>query len=138
RPPPDGMAPAHPARGGGGANAATANVARLEAAIAARDTDALPAVFADHCQFIDHDIGVDHDRQGALTTWHELMGARDGKYRHEPLATLGGALALCRSWLSASGVAGTPFDERGASEMSEDWGAFRIEWVQLVQADTPG
>jgi class 3 adenylate cyclase/tetratricopeptide (TPR) repeat protein len=133
--PPDRIAPVRPVRRRVRANAATANVARLEAAIAARDADALPPVFADHFQFIDHDIGVDIDRQGALVTWCTLLETRDGTRRAEPLATLGGSLALCRSRVSASGVAGRPFEDSGASEMSEDWGAFEMEWVELVEVD---
>src|SRR5262249_39734996 len=61
-------------------NAATSNVARLEAAIAARDADALSAVFADWSQSIEHRLSDDLDRQGLLTTWPELMKAPDGTY----------------------------------------------------------
>src|SRR5439155_11878182 len=91
-------------------NAATANAARLDAAIAVRDADALPILTADVCEVVDHTTGVTYDRQGSLTTWRTLLSARDPTWRQEPLATLGDSLALIRLWMSASGFAGARFD----------------------------
>src|SRR5262245_51723416 len=91
-------------------NAATANAARVEAAIAARDFDGIAACFADLCEVIDHANGATYDREGTLTTWRSLLRVRDATYRQEPLATLGDSLALCRQCTSAPGVAGKRFD----------------------------
>src|SRR5262249_59675677 len=57
-----------------------------------------------------------------------VRGAGGGRCRHEPLATLGDSLTLCREWSSASGVAGKTFDV----------GAFEIEAVILVEVDAQG
>src|SRR5206468_9662234 len=91
-------------------NAATANAARLDAAIAVRDADALPTLTADVCEVVDHTTGATYGRQGSLTTWRTLLSARDPTWRQEPLATLGDSLALFRLWMSASGFAGASFD----------------------------
>src|SRR5262245_28219137 len=99
-------------------NAATANAARVEAAIAARDFDAIAACFADLCEVIDHANGATYDREGTLTTWRSLLRVRDATYRQEPLATLGDSLALCRQCTSAPGVAGKRFDV-GAYEIEQ-------------------
>ena len=88
------------------ANAATANAVRAEAAIAARDGDAFPTLFADNSHTVNHSTGIEYDREGALITWLSVMRAKDLTYRLEPLATLGNSLALCRQLVSASGVAG--------------------------------
>ena len=47
-------------------NAATAIAARLDAAVAARDADALYALFADHSETVHHPTGATYDRAGAL------------------------------------------------------------------------
>src|SRR5262249_1076605 len=77
-------------------NAATANAARAEAAIAARDADVLPSLIADDAEFFEHSTGATYGQPGMLLTWRSLLKARDPSYRHEPLATLGTSLALCR------------------------------------------
>src|SRR5262249_891491 len=48
------------------ANAATARAARLDAAIAARDADALAAVFAPEGEGVDHTTGITADRHAVL------------------------------------------------------------------------
>src|SRR5262249_27598687 len=48
------------------ANAATANAVRTDAAIAARDADALPTLCADSSEVVDHVRGVTYDRRGLL------------------------------------------------------------------------
>src|SRR5262249_33469679 len=69
RAPDDRGAPARPLRGRVCANPATAFAARLDALIAARDTDVLPTLLAEGSEVIDHTTGVTYDRQGALFTW---------------------------------------------------------------------
>jgi hypothetical protein len=56
-------------------NGATAQAARVDAAIAARDADALPTLFAADLRVVDHATGVDFDREGVLVTWRVLLRA---------------------------------------------------------------
>src|SRR5206468_10360562 len=83
------------------ANAATAAGARIEAATAARDADALPTILAEHLEVVDHTTGATFDRQGWLATWRSGLRGQNLTYRQEPLATLGDSLALWRSSTSA-------------------------------------
>jgi class 3 adenylate cyclase len=111
------------------ANTATANVARLDAAIAARDADALPALFAPEMQTVTHFLaGHTYDRQGVLATWRSLLSAEAPTCRHEPLATLGDSLVLCVQSVSASGFAGRTFDV----------GPYEREAIGLVEVDPNG
>jgi hypothetical protein len=109
-------------------NAATANAARVEAAIAARDFDAIRACLADPCDVIDHPNGATYDREGALAAWRALPSVPDATYREEPLATLGDSLALCRQYASAPGLIGKRFDV----------GAYEIEQLALIEVDAEG
>jgi hypothetical protein len=109
------------------ANAATANLARFDAAFAARDADAIAA----HVAFgedMDHDTGAIYEARAMLPTFLSLMRAQDGTYRTEPLATLGDVLALSRQWASASGIAGGKFDV----------GAYEVEHILLTEVDAQG
>src|SRR5262249_56733976 len=87
-------------------NAATANAARLEAAMAACDANALADLLADRVEVVDHPTGMTWDRQGALTSWRALLNARNPMFRQQPLATLGASLALCRLWRTAARLPG--------------------------------
>src|SRR5262249_11908840 len=109
-------------------NAATANFARLDAAVTACDAETLPALVAERSETIDHTTGVTYDRQGWVATLRLLLRARDPRYRHEPLAPLGDSLALCRELPSAGGFAGTNFDV----------GAYEKEQISLVEVDAEG
>src|SRR5262249_27186449 len=109
-------------------NAATANVARRDAAIAGRDGDGIAAVFGHESETLDHTTGAVFGQQGAITAWQEMFRAQDGTCRHEPLATLGDSLALCRQWMAASGLAGKKFDG----------GAWESEAIILVEVDARG
>src|SRR5262249_20483374 len=109
-------------------NAATANAARVEAAIAVRDFDAIAACLADPCDVIDHPNGATYDREGALAAWRALPSVQDATYREEPLATLGDSLALCRQYASAPGLTGKRLDV----------GAYEIEQLALIEVDAEG
>src|SRR5262249_39313018 len=98
------------------------------AAIAARDADALSAVFAPEGDVLDHTTGTTGDRGGGLRSFRYLLRAEEPRCRHEPLVTLGDSLALFRQWVSASGVAGEKFDV----------GAYEIEMVNLTEVDEQG
>jgi len=99
-------------------NAATASAASLDAAIAAKDTEAVESLFADRVEELHHPTGAAYDRRGVLAglrSWHKV---KDLAVRHEPLATLGDTLALCRLLTSASAFSGARFDV-GACEKEE-------------------
>jgi hypothetical protein len=109
-------------------NAATTHAARVDAAIAARDADSLPGLFAECAEFVDHTTGATYDRLGELASWRFLQRAQDPTCRHEPLATLGDSIALCRLSTSGSRFAGGKFDV----------GAYEREGLYLVEADASG
>jgi hypothetical protein len=109
-------------------NAATANAARVDAAIAAKDVDAFATLWADESEAVAHETGTRWDRQGSLAAWRSMMKTRDPSSRHEPLATLGDSLALCCWSTSASGFAGRTFDV----------GAYEREEITLVEVDAQG
>src|SRR5262249_7357085 len=54
--------------------------------------------------------GSVHDRQGGLSSWAALLRAKHPTTRHEPVASLGDSLLLCRQSISASGFVGATFD----------------------------
>ena len=109
-------------------NAATAHINRLDAAIAARNAEAVPNLFADDAGAMDHITHTAWDRAALLSAWRSLALAQDPTCRHEPLATLGDSLALCRVSLGASGLARGGFDV-GAYEKTE---------IHLIEADVQG
>ncbi|TML91747.1 MAG: nuclear transport factor 2 family protein, partial [Actinobacteria bacterium] len=109
-------------------NAATANAARLDAAIAARDADALPTLVADHAEVVDHTTGATYDGLGSLAFWRSLLRVQDLTYRSDPLATLGDSIALFRTSLFAGGVARGNFDV----------GAYETEVIGLIEVDAQG
>src|SRR5439155_8217078 len=110
------------------ANAATATAARLDAAIAARNADALPTLWAGEYEGVDHTTGTTWDRQGMLAGWHLLLSAQEPASRHEPLATLGDSLGLCRGAASASTFAGRKVDV----------GAYERDTIVLIEVDAQG
>src|SRR5262249_36465096 len=115
--PADGGRP--PARPRVRTNPATGLVAGVEAAFPARDADAFAAPLADDLKGMHHPLGIEFDRKGALDSFRLLLSARDPMLRFEPLATLGGTLALGHESISASGGAATSvldFSSAGAIE----------------------
>ncbi|MFI5053854.1 MAG: DUF4440 domain-containing protein, partial [Acidimicrobiia bacterium] len=106
----------------------TAVAARLDAAIAARDAEALPTLFADDGVFVEHETGAVYDREGMLFSARSFLKARNPTFHNEPLATLGNSLGLTRFQMSASGlVSGTL-----------DMGAYEREEVVLTEVDAQG
>jgi len=121
-------------------NAATANVARLDAALARRDAGVLPSLFADDLNVVHHPTGATYDREGALFSLRSLLAASDLAYRHEPLATLGEALLLCRLSTSFSALPGVDFGPFGAVEkesflLIEVDASGRQRWAEFFAAD---
>ncbi len=109
-------------------NAATADAARFEAAMRARDAAAIAAHLADSGECVDHPTGTNYAREQSTGTWLSLARAEGGTYRGVPLATLGDSLALCRMWCGASGIVARNLDI----------GAYEIETVLLVEVDASG
>ncbi|HJQ83831.1 MAG TPA: AAA family ATPase, partial [Candidatus Binatia bacterium] len=106
-------------------NAATANLGRLEQAVAARAADTFAAGLADDLQLIEHPTGLVGDREGVLFTLRSGLRAHDLKYRCEPIATLGDSLVLSRSHTSGGGFVGGRFDV----------GAYDKEEIALIEVD---
>src|SRR6185503_17382907 len=109
-------------------NAATANLARVETAIVARDADALDAGLADDAQLIDHTTGAVIDREGSLSTLCFTFKGRDATYRTEPFATLGDSLVLTLISASGAAFAGGRFDV----------GAYETEKIGVTDVDAQG
>ena len=117
------------------ANAASAHAARVDAAIAARDADALPTLLADDLEAVHHPTGAEHGREGMLFSLRALLKAQDSTCLHEPLATLGDSLGLYRMTVSASGAgpaSGPLFD------WMPDIGAHQFDQIILIEVDPHG
>ncbi|MFI5315625.1 MAG: nuclear transport factor 2 family protein [Myxococcota bacterium] len=110
-------------------NAATANAARLQAAISARDAGAFPALFTENAKSVHHPTGAVYERSGVLESLALILEAEDAVFRSEPLATLGESHALCRSSLSHGGLTSGDFAPFGASE---------TDLVVLIEVDAHG
>jgi class 3 adenylate cyclase len=124
-------------------NAATANAARLEAAIAARDADAVGDCYADGYESADHAMGgLPTDRAQQLRQFRMLLAARQPLAHHEPLATIGESLVLLRASYSASGFRGGELDvgayERPSLAVNEVDAAGRMRWSESFAPDRLG
>jgi class 3 adenylate cyclase/ketosteroid isomerase-like protein len=109
-------------------NAATACMARLDVAIAARDADAVHDLLAERAEIQDHTTGAAFERDGMIESWRALLRSRDPVHETEPLATLGEALALCHLTASASGFSGGTLDV----------GQYHHEEIDLIEVDAQG
>jgi hypothetical protein len=110
-------------------NAATANAARYDAAMAARDADAAADLYAEGAETVHHPTGVTYDRDALVTVLRDgLATLQDLAHREEPLASLGESLALFRTSVSAAGFADSRFDVA-------HW---ERESVNLVEVDAHG
>jgi class 3 adenylate cyclase/tetratricopeptide (TPR) repeat protein/ketosteroid isomerase-like protein len=109
-------------------NAATAWQTRLDAALAARDFDALTALVSEDYQETDHPTGSGYGRKEAVRSLQSLFRSRDPVFRVEPLATLGEGLCLERRVARASGTAGKRYDI----------GAYENETIALIEVDERG
>ena len=106
-------------------NFATANVARLRAALAAGDRAALAAVHAPALRAVLHPTGAVLDREQTLAWWRLFLEDRDSDFRLEPIATLGDSLALCAN----------PRTGSGSGLGSFDVAAYETTELALVEAD---
>src|SRR5262249_29470019 len=120
-------APTRPVRRRVRPNAATAYLARSDAAFAARDADALAVFLAEDYEAVEHTTRATSGRSGLLDLYRRQFRIQDLTRRADPLATLGDSLALSRAWWSGSG-AGRSFDV----------GAYEVEAITLVETDAQG
>ncbi|MEO8602346.1 MAG: nuclear transport factor 2 family protein [bacterium] len=107
-------------------NAVSAVLARLDAAFAAGDLDAMTATMSESLQYVDHPTGTSYGRAGAMHGIEALRRAREPSWHQEPLATLGESLGITRRRVSASGA---------TSSGRFDVGAYEREDLMLVEAD---
>src|SRR5262249_49489413 len=91
-------------------NAATANAARLDSLVAARDAAGYPTILTDDIRVVHHPTGLVYDRDAVLQTLRGVSDQPDLAYRHDPLASLGESLALLRFSMSAARAGMEPFD----------------------------
>jgi ketosteroid isomerase-like protein len=118
------LAPARRVR----ANAATAHAARMDAAVAARDLDAFLALLADDAQAVHHQTGTLYAEREARRAYEIMLANESLAFSHEPLATLGDTLALCRGNLSI-----------GVSQAEDlPFGASNMDSLVLMEVDASG
>src|SRR5262245_58860241 len=92
-------------------NAVAANVARFDAAIAARDADALAALLTDDHELVDHPNGRTYGRAEVLDYLAAILRAKGLAFSHELVATLDTSLAILRGSQSVDELA----EDDGAS-----------------------
>ena len=109
-------------------NAATAVLARMEAAFAAHDLDAVDALLSEAMESVDHQTGSAYGREAHLDSSRRMMRVPGLAFRLEVLATLGDRLCLMRRLVTASGTAGGNFDVA----------AYEMEHVGLLELDATG
>ena len=109
-------------------NAATANARRTDAAAAVRDYDAFAALLGDDAVAVHHPTGVVYAERESERSYRALLASDDLVFEHEPLATLGEALALCRARISFSAV----------QDYATRFGAAVWDLIVLVEADARG
>jgi AAA ATPase domain/SnoaL-like domain len=112
------------------ANAATANVARMDAAASARDLDAFLAVLADGSENVHHPTGTVFTERETIRAYQALLGATGLVFAHEPLATLGESLVLCRRRFS--------FESVTREGEGEAFGATNNDAFVLAEVDAHG
>lgn len=100
-------------------NTVTADIARFDEAVAARDADALAALLSDRFELVHHSTGLTYGQRGMLTTWRSLFDAQRMTFCYEVLATLGDSLALHRHLVSAEGFAEEHLRSASPAELEE-------------------
>jgi class 3 adenylate cyclase/tetratricopeptide (TPR) repeat protein len=111
--------PAVPLRAKVRANAATAFVTRLDAAVMTRDAGALSRLFAERVEIAHHPTATRFGRDGGLARFASLLQSNQALCRHEPLATLGDSLALCHLYTSTTSLGEDDVAPFGAIDTDE-------------------
>jgi hypothetical protein len=123
-------------------NAATAHAARFDAAVIAQDVERLRAVLGDDPKGVDHITHTAWDGQAAISAWCSLLLAQDPVCRHQPLAALGDALALCHVSLAATALVRGKFDvgpyEQANLSLIEVDDRGRRRWAEVFAEDKLG
>ncbi len=109
-------------------NDAIAYTARLDAAMATRDGDALSRLFAEDLEYVHHPGGVECGRDGVVDNFRALLEADRLHLAHEAFATLGDSLSLCRATVSAP----------EASENDLSFGAAESRFVVVNETNASG
>lgn len=110
-------------------NFAVEEMRRAEAAVAARDARALEAVYRRDVEIVDHQFGITYGHAAIVERVRAVIeDSTESAFAHEPLASLGDSLALCRMRSTASGstVHGIPV------------GATDVPYLLLIEADERG
>ncbi len=110
-------------------NFAIEEARRAEAAVAARDVQALESLYRRDVEIVDHQFGVEYGHDAIVERVRlTIEESTDGAFRHEDLATLGDFVALCRLHSTASGsvVYDVPF------------GATEVTYLLVIEADDQG
>jgi len=121
-------APSRPVRRRVRPNAATANAERLDAAVAARDIDALYATLAESATTFHQPTGALYEERESRRTYEVMLAAENLRFEHEPLATLGDSLALCLGHVS--------FD--ASANLVGSVGAANMDSIVLLEVDARG
>ena len=112
-------------------NFATLHAHRLDALIAARNSQALPDLFVESVEVIHHTMGASYGRDAAVQRFAMAIDGGDALVvAHEPVATLGDALGLFRVRLVA--------DRFESESEALSTGAFEIELAVVIEADAEG
>ena len=109
-------------------NAATANAARMDAAVAARDLDAFLAELAEGADAVNHSTGTAYLERDARRGYELMMAGEGLEFRHEPLATIGEALALFRTTIAM----------RASAEGDVSFGAVDMGGLLIAEVDARG
>ncbi len=118
-----------PARRRVRANVATRSFERFEAALAARDADALAQLFEESLHVVHHPSGASYGRREHLGTWRSALRAARFEFRQEILASLGDALALDHHVITVEGLSEADLAGFGLSEFDE---------ISLLEVDERG
>jgi class 3 adenylate cyclase/ketosteroid isomerase-like protein len=110
-------------------NGGTVHADRLNAAIAARDAEVIPALTSAGFEAVMHPTGAILDRRETLDWWRLFFEEdRGGGFRLEPLGTLGSSLALCRQSWTGTASTGPDFEV----------GAYQRDGFCVIEADAQG
>ncbi|MCU0670948.1 MAG: nuclear transport factor 2 family protein, partial [Myxococcota bacterium] len=110
-------------------NFAFEEMRRAEAAVAARDARAVEALYRRDIEIIDHQFGITYGYDAIVERVRAIIeDSMDSAFAHEPLASLGDSLGLCRMRSTATGstVHGVPV------------GATEVPYLLLIEADAQG
>jgi class 3 adenylate cyclase/tetratricopeptide (TPR) repeat protein len=124
-------------------NFAMEELREVEAAVAACDLQALESIYRPDITIVDHQYGLTYRCDEVIARVRTgIEESTDSAYLHEPLATLGDFVALCRVSRTASGSISYGI-RIGATEMSfllvmDCDEQARARWIELFKEDNLG